>query len=529
MRVRHLAPALFGVLGVVMAFHPMVFSGLSRMETDPGDARHLNYVLEHGYQWATLAPGHPELWSPPVFFPQKNTAAYSETLLGVLPFYAPWRLLGIEPDTSLQLWTFTVSLLNYAAACLLLSRSLGLGALAASCGAFLFSFSSVRVVQSGHHHLIAHFFTISAVAAVVHLFRAAALHDPPRRRVLWIAVFFGSLVAQFYAGFYLAWLLLVSLTVAVAFALLVRDTRRRLVWLVKQHGLAMAISVVVSAATIWPMASHYLAAASAVGYRHFEDTVALLPQIQAWFNLGPFSWLYGGLARRYVFYGMPFEWEKRLGLGLVTSAVIAWGFLRERSRPGMRVLFATTLTLIVIVTVLPRGVMLWRFVFDAYPGAKAIRAVSRIGLVLLVPASVGLAYAVERLSRGGRPALLMPLGLLIVLEQGQTMPSYDKRLARKDVGEIARRIPPGCEAFFHVYPEGRKPVWEAHLDAMWAQMVTGVPTVNGYSSNLPPGWEPLLDNQVHGPGDEKRLEKLLSDWLVPRGRDPRKTCVVSVP
>src|SRR5262249_26534207 len=177
------------------------------METDPGDARHLNYVLEHGFQWLRGSPGHTNFWSPPIFFPEPNTAAYSETLLGVLPFYAPWRVAGFAPDTSLQLWTLTVSLLNFAGAYLLMRRLLRVRRLPSSLGAFMFSYGSTRVVQSGHQQLLAHFFTLGVVASLV-----GVLGEDPQRsnrwyRTGWIALFFGSLVAQFYASFYLTWML----------------------------------------------------------------------------------------------------------------------------------------------------------------------------------------------------------------------------------------------------------------------------------------------------------------------------------
>jgi hypothetical protein len=64
---------------------------------------------------------------------------------------------------------------------------------------------------------------------------------------------------------------------------------------------------------------------------------------------------------------------------------------------------------------------------------------------------------------------------------------------------------------------------------MWAEIETGLPTVNGYSSNLPPAWEPLFDNQIHGPGDDQRVRRALQAWLAAHGRDPALTCLVSVP
>ena len=55
----------FGVLGVVLAHHPMIFSGFRRIQADLGDSRLINYLLEHGYLSAQRDPEHLEFWSPP--------------------------------------------------------------------------------------------------------------------------------------------------------------------------------------------------------------------------------------------------------------------------------------------------------------------------------------------------------------------------------------------------------------------------------------------------------------------------------
>ncbi len=527
--LRRIGPALFGVFGTVMAFHPIIFSGFARMETDPSDTRHLNYVLEHGFRWLLSRPGHTELWSPPIFFPEKNIAAFSETLLGVLPFYVPWRVIGMQPDTSFQSWILTVSLLNFAAAYLLLARFLGIRPLGACLGAFLFSFGSPRVVQSGHQQVIPQFFTITAVIALVALFRPAADQEPRSRRVFWIGVFFASLVAQFYAGFYLAWLFLFGLCVAGIGALFVAGTRRRLTFLVSRHWLAIGVSALLATLGVMPMARHYLEAASVVGYRSFEEATLFLPPVKAWFNLGPYSWLYGSLSRGPLFSKMLFEWEKRLGVGLLTTLVVAYGLLRARGRPGVRILLGSAIALIVLATRFPGGHTLWKAIFEVFPGARAIRAVGRVAVLLLLPAGIGVAYAFDYASRAGRKAVMLLVAVLVVVEQGQTMPSYDKNVVRRDVATIGRQIPKRCEAFFVVFPGDHKSIWETQVDAMWAGMETGLPTVNGYSGNVPPGWESLFNNQIHGPRDDKRIRRALQSWLRSHGRDPAEACLVRIP
>ncbi|HLB10434.1 MAG TPA: hypothetical protein VK617_12925, partial [Gemmatimonadaceae bacterium] len=54
------------IVGMLLQFHPILLSGLSRMQSDWGDTRLNNYILEHGYRWLIGMPGHERFWSPPV-------------------------------------------------------------------------------------------------------------------------------------------------------------------------------------------------------------------------------------------------------------------------------------------------------------------------------------------------------------------------------------------------------------------------------------------------------------------------------
>jgi hypothetical protein len=98
----------FGVLGVMMAHHPMILSGFRRIQTDLGDTRLIHYLLEHGYLWAQRDPEHLDFWSPPFFYPVKNVAAYSDLLLSVGPVYWLWRALQASPDQSFGLWMISI-------------------------------------------------------------------------------------------------------------------------------------------------------------------------------------------------------------------------------------------------------------------------------------------------------------------------------------------------------------------------------------------------------------------------------------
>jgi hypothetical protein len=267
--------------------------------------------------------------------------------------------------------------------------------------------------------------------------------------------------------------------------------------------------------------------------RSLDEIVPMLPGPAAYLNMGAASWLYGWTADAGLFRSLaPLEAEKRLGLGLVTPALVVWGLASRRRDAGIRVVLLTMATLAVLSLLWPGGHTLWRAVYAGFPAGSAIRAVPRVGLVLLFGASAGLAFAAERLEAAGKTALLAALGFLVVLEQGQTMPSYDKTAAREQVGRVARAIPAGCRAFFYSPLENRgRAAWETQVDAMWASMETAVPTVNGYSGNFPPGWMPLYDHNIQEerPGDAGRLRASLDAWTAAHGVSGHDVCWVQVP
>jgi hypothetical protein len=292
----------------------------------------------------------------------------------------------------------------------------------------------------------------------------------------------------------------------------------------------VAIGAGLSTLAVWPLLSHHLEAAAVVGLRPWSEVEAFLVPLKAWLNPSPDGWVYGRLASLPVFARLPFTWEKQLFLGLVTSTLCAWGARHGRPQDPARLTLLTGGVLALLATSWPGGFSLWRVVYELVPGAPAMRAASRIGLLLLLPLAILLAGALRRLEETGRSRLALALAALVMLEQGQNLPAcFDKAAERREIERIAASIPPGCRAFYYSpVPAGPVP-WKAQVDAMWASMASGIPTVNGYSSNLPPGWAPLLDNALGAGESGSRLEADLRHWAARSGIPRESICWVRVP
>ena len=119
----------------------------------------------------------------------------------------------------------------------------------------------------------------------------------------------------------------------------------------------------------------------------------MLPPLQSWLYLGPQSALYSWQWNLRVFRDIPVEHEQRLGIGWVTLALAAFGLYRlSRTRADWARLTAlTTITILVLITSYPGGLSIWKLMFHIVPGASAIRAVARMGLLMVIPLSIGLA------------------------------------------------------------------------------------------------------------------------------------------
>lgn len=519
-------PVLFCLTGLVLAHHETVLHGFAFTQSDLGDTRFNNYVLEHGWRWLTGQVGHQELWSPPFFYPAKNVLAYSDPLLGSGPPYWLWRVLGSPPDTAFQLWVLTVGALNFLTAYLLFRQGFRQPARPASAGAALFAFAGSRINQTMHHQLFPHFWSMLCLLAVAKLFSEREQSERARMGWIWLAAL--SAAFQLWAGFYLGFFLALGLTVALAWAMAFGSARRAVWWLVRAHPFTLLLAAATSGLVVAPMAQHFLLAAEELGMRSFGEALSMIPSPRAWLHLGQLSWWYGWMSRLPAFQGIPMEHEQRVGFGLLTSALSLFGLWAGRKHAGARLLALSAATLLLLATLFG-DFTAWKWVYQYFPGARAIRAVARIGIFLLIPIGLGLSQALSWLAQRGRPfaRAALALGALALLEQGETTPAFDKEQNRRDLAQVAKAIPEGCEAFLFSAAQGYGPYWKYQLDGMWAGLERGVPSLNGYSGNAPPGW-PFGGVALHGELDERRQEAALQQWARAKKLDPGRLCHVKV-
>jgi len=508
---------------LIIAFYPMVFSKLEQIQSDPGDTRFIYFTLEYEYRSLRGDGFAQEFWSPGIFFPERNTLAYSDVFVSLQPFYAPWRTLGAEPDTAFQLLLLTAAALNFVAAYFLFRTALARTSLGSSFGAFLFSFGSIRLNQLNHAQLLPQFYVLISFYGLVRMLVADA-GTSLRYFWCWVSLFFAGITAQFYADYYHGWFYVFALGLCCVWGLVKPETRRGLLRLFRSKWKWLTIGSLAWVASIAPLALHYWRTAQRVGFRDFDQAKGMLPRFQSWFYVGSENWLWGWLSRLRLFEALPMRWEHRLGLGLVTTVIFVYMLWRGRESLLIRAFTFLSVAVIVLSTVYRGQLSPWALVFHAIPGANGIRAVSRIGFLLLLPASYALACFVELSLSHRMRGLLLGLCGVSLFEQGRAQFSYDKRMIRQEVESVVRRVEPGhCAAFYYSPWETSSPAYLFQLDAMFAYLATGLPTVNGYSGNAARDWG-LEDSRIGSAADELRLAQRLDAWARSHGISPSTFC-----
>lgn len=506
-------PLIFAGAGMLLTFWRPLVSGFSYLPRDNSDTRLLHYFLEHSYLWLTRSPPHQAFWNAPFFFPVPNVMAYSDLLVGGAFPYWLFRIV-VDPHSAFGLWMLASSALNFLAFFLLLRGPLKLGSLASCVGAYLFSFAHLRLTQFGHFQLLPQYYVVIAVYALIRLGQGEVREDLVRFR-RWLAVFLAAFVLQLYTGFYFAWYLAFTISGAILYGICRSSSRAFLFCLAKKHRRSLVGLGFIASLCVAPLAWHYLQHARVAGYRGFGNMRESLVPLRAWFYFGSENWFYGRLGEFPFFASVTGNIEKRLGLGFFTLALAGAALWRSRRTRGVKEAMVFSIVVIVAVSRLPGGIELWRIPYYFFPGAKAVSAVPRYSFFVLMVLAWGLALAVEwaREKRGLRKILLAGLIFLSLAEQGATVAVYNAKKVNGQVGEIAEKIPPGCSSFLLV-PTADAPAFPDsqlyHLDAMWAGLQRGVPTLNGYSGSSPVEYPFLFLFEKSRRRDD--LEARLGQW-----------------
>lgn len=487
------AVQVFFIFSIAFLLVPFAQSSfLAMMPGNLGDARLNNYFLENIYQF--LAGHSASLWHLSFYSPFPYVLGFSDNLFGSSPVYLIARVLTGQSDTAFQIWYLFGYFANFYAAYYALNK-LDNTQIAAVVGALIFAFALTVTAHSGHAQLHYRFGVPLSIAMYI-LF----LDKKDWRHFVAATAW---LVWQFYCTIYIGFFTLLMLTaISIVFVIhnfqTKKETPRHLIikffknWQDQspKARLKLFLSLLFLLFLLVLLFYPYLRVTQLYGAsRTLEEISSMLPRPQSYF-LSDGSWLWSSKSR--VFDGIPMRHEHQMFIGAVPFLLAIIGFLfGNKNNNGVAYsLLTTSLASLMILTLFMGGVSLW-FLFIKFPLASAIRAMTRIDLVLLFPAAYLAAVAIDYLCNRAQWASRLVLAIVIpvmIFEFSATTPVLStKREWRERLSEnesaFPKQLPPDSIVFF---AQSAGPFYATELDAMWVAIKHGVRTINGYSGMPPP-------------------------------------------
>ena len=388
---------LFTALTAVMTY-PQVLHMMDGVH-DPGDPLMVTWVLAWVAHQLPRAPAH--LFDANIFYPERNTLAFSETLLVPGVIVAPLHWLGVGPILIYNLVFLSGFAISGVGVALLVRRLTG-NAGAAILAGIVFAFPPYRIDHYAHLQLQQTQFIPLSMWAFHVLLETHRLRDGVR---LGVFVACQMLSCMYYGLFLIPYMAVVCGTMLIADR---KMPRARVV------ALAAAAAVVVVA--MIPVGRAYMAARTVVGERGRAEVA---DGSATWRNyLAPpeVNAVYGKVFARFM------QPERRLFPGFVAVALAIVGLWPPLS--ATRLAYGLGLILAVDVSFGFNGVI-YRALYDYFLPFKALRIPARMGLMagfsLAVLAGFGAARLVDRLrSRPMRRAVLVTLGVLMLVEYAST-------------------------------------------------------------------------------------------------------------
>jgi hypothetical protein len=494
---------LLGIAATIQYHASQFFSGFDTFFGDRGDARGFVYFCEHWYQSIL---GKASLLNPGIFYPIKRTLAYSDLLFGFAAPYSFFRALGFSMFTSTELTIILLTFLAYCVAFVLLYRTLGFGLIPSCAGAMFFAFNSPKFNQLTHLQL-QYVLLLPLIFALVISF-AKRVETIDQRKAAWLLSLAAvCLNVQLATTFYYAWYFVLWTILFLLLALIFRGSRNFIIENAWKFRRALGISAAVFLVGFIPILLLYLPTVRVGTWYRFDFVMEMIPDWRSLLSMGDGNYVWGWFYKRIVGDPRPSTWgELMVGIGLVPSLAwialtVASVWLIKRGRSvgtlflGVMIL-ATSIFIVLGVKVGNHS--LWEYIYNYFPGAGAIRAVSRYVIFLTLPMSIAFAYALQKALQfaSGRRALTVAVLVIAafgVFEQFGVPrvngTGFSTSIEETYLKTMAGRLPVDCKAFYVAPgPQARHATAEYHYDAMMISSISRVKTLNASSSQFPRDW-----------------------------------------
>ncbi|HEV8429635.1 MAG TPA: DUF4214 domain-containing protein [Pyrinomonadaceae bacterium] len=514
-RTAVLTAILLGVAGTIQYHSTQFLSTFDTFFGDRGDARGFVYFCEHWYQSIL---GKASLLSPGIFYPTKRTLAYSDLLLGFVAPFSFLRALGFNMFTSVEIVIVLLTFLSFCVAFVLLYRTLGLGVVPSCAGAMFFAFNSAKFNQLTHLQL-QYVLLLPLIFALVITFAKQAETIDQKRAAVLLSLVAVCLILQLATTFYYGWFLAFWSILFFLLALAFRRSRDFINASVRKLWPALLVSAAVFLIGFIPFVLIYLPTLRVGTWYRYDFISEMIPDWRAMLSMGDGNYIWGWFYRALMPDTRPATWgELMVGVGLVpllawfTLIVCSVWFIKMRRNVAKAVpspnevgplflgitILATTICLLIGFKY--GGHSPWKYIYQFFPGAGAIRAVSRYVIFLTLPMSIALSYGLHRaleFAAARRKRMLTVAILLLtafgVMEQFGVPKingtGFSTRVEDAYLKAMAAKLANDCTAFY-IAPGAyaNHSTAEYQYDAMLISVMSRVKTLNASSSQFPPDW-----------------------------------------
>jgi len=525
-----LFPLTLYIAGFLVFFRWQIFSDFDLVFGDRGDARFVAFIHEHVYRWLH---GGTALLSPPFFFNQTRTLGYSDAFLLDQLIYAPLRLFGAEPMLAVSLIAVVLSSIAFLFLYLFLRR-LDISVPLASLAALIFTFANNLYLKSNH---LQHF-SVYCIPVIVYcgLLAVRDVHRRPSRAYLLAAFAAGLYGLLFSTGYYMAWFFGLGLLIFTPIAAFVAWPQVRTWWSARPTrvlglGLVASISFLAALSIFAAIYGPVVATGAARGFGEYLIYAATPIDLV---NVGSQNLVWSGLIRslHLISDSRLDNGEVSVALTPVVQILLAWsvvlafrpGFwpLNDVGRISRALVIASVCVclLFYLLTIKAHNFSLFHVFYAVVPGAKAIRVGYRGMVVANLFAVTAIALTFDRVARSSlqeprrwlrltRLGALMAVLTLAAIEQVNLAQKalLSRNFEHQHLAAVSR-APRECRTFYVSAQPNQPP--DVQVDALMVALAKHLPTINGYSGVLPPGWY-LFD--TNAPDYERRAEA----WAAKRG------------
>jgi hypothetical protein len=454
---------------------------LSLIPGDLGDSRFIHFLLEHGHRWMT---GHEaSFWNAEFMYPFRNSIALSDNMLGTIPLYSVWRLLGFSAETSYQLWWLCVCTLNYWI-CYIVLKKWGQKPEAAAILSWLFAFSLFNIGQLNYMQMIVRF------AVPVVFYAAAKMVASPSLKYLTLYCF--GLVIQLYCVMYTGiYLFYFSLLFLVVYCILTNYYKNILYYFSRRRILfSIAIPAAAVLLVLWILLPYYQMS-KIVGLRWYREVIPNLPTWKSFLyphesslawpffrHMGPTDseyWLH------YLFPGAV------LFITLIASPLylIYAAAKKKQVSPLLKTFIICSFILALLHLRTEGGLTLYALIFKL-PGINSMRVPIRFMHIAIFLLVFIFGNFISRLN-----IKFLLLVFCVAFADSLFDPALIARTPKKELAERKENLRQAIDASanknykYLAVIDTTQPSYITHLDAMLVAQSKGIKTLNGYSSYCP--------------------------------------------